>query len=129
MKKGLVVSIALAFGISSASASSDLYSNMSLLERGLNNIQTGYLYDAPEILAAGVRALVDANDALSAEDMRSTLPKGASTAAVDNLTRSMERNIIALQNAIQTNNTPKAVDAYSAVVRDCIACHIAIRDK
>lgn len=128
MKKTLIASIVLALGLSSASANS-LYSNMSLLEQGLNNVQKGYLYNSPELLANGVKALVDANDALTDEDMRSTLPKGASTAAIDNLTNSMGKNIIALQNAIQTNNTPKAVDAYSAVVRDCIACHIAIRDK
>jgi len=128
MKKTLIASLLLALGLSSVSANS-LYTNMSLLEQGLNNVQKGYLYNSPELLAYGVRTLVDANDALTDEDMRSVLPKGASVVAIDNLTKAMGKHIIELQNAIETNNTPKAVDAYSNVVRDCIACHIAIRDR
>ncbi|MGM0623173.1 MAG: hypothetical protein ACQESH_04045 [Campylobacterota bacterium] len=127
MKKMLIAALAVVASMSVASANG-LYKNMGLLEQGLNNVQQGYLYNAPELLEAGVKTLIDANDALSKEDMRSTLPQGASTAAIDNLTEAMQKNIVALQNATQLNDTPKAVEAYGAVVKNCIACHIAIRD-
>lgn len=128
MKKMLIASAAVAVSLTAATASSSLYQNMGLLEQGLNNVQKGYLYNSPELLQNGVDTLVKAQNKLTTKDMRSTLPKGANTTAVDNLTESMNENINALQKAVDENHPAAAVEAYSNVVRDCISCHIAIRD-
>jgi cytochrome c556 len=129
MKKMFIASAALAATISCASANEALYANMGLLEQGLSNIQKGYLYNSDILVENGVKTLVEASAKLSQDDMRSTLPKGANTTAVDNLTASMNKNIKVLQDAVEKHQTAKAVEAYSSVVRDCISCHIAIRDK
>ncbi len=128
MKKATVASICLALGITSASAST-LYSNMGLLEQGMNNIQKGFLYNAPAMIEKGVDNLVKGRDALTHEEMQAALPKGTSIPAVKNITKSMDEHIHELSKAVKAERYGEAANAYSTVVKDCITCHIAIRDK
>lgn len=129
MKKMFIASAALAATISCASANEAFYTNMSLLEQGLTNIQKGYLYNSDALIESGVNTLVDAHSKLSYADLKDTLPKNANTTVYDNMNDEMAKNIEELRKAAQNHNTANAVEAYANVVKNCISCHIAIRDK
>ena len=130
MKKLVVAFSALVLGFSAANAnSSSVYANMGLLEQGLTNIQKGFLYNSDAMIKSGVQNLVDAEDAISAKDRYDMAKAGMSEAAIENITASMREHIQQLDSAVEKKQMGEAASAYSNVVKDCVTCHIAIRDR
>ena len=130
MRKVVVALSALILAFSAANAnSSSVYANMGLLEQGLTNIQKGFLYNSDAMIKSGVQNLVDAEDAISAKDRYDMAKAGMSEAAIENITASMREHIQQLDSAVEKKQMGEAANAYSNVVKDCVTCHIAIRDR
>ncbi len=130
MRKLVVAISALMLGFGAANAQSDsVYANMGLLEQGLTNIQKGFLYNSDAMIQSGVQNLVEAEDAISAKDRYDMAKAGMSEAAITNITDSMRDHIKELDAAVEKGQMGEAASAYSNVVKDCVTCHIAIRDR
>ena len=99
---------------------------MSLMEKGMNEIQKGFLYNDKTLIKEGIEIVRDANSIFSKVDVRSFL-NNDKTQVVANITDDLKGNLKKLSSLIGTKKYSDASRLYGKVVNDCVACHTIIR--
>ncbi|AFV98492.1 MULTISPECIES: hypothetical protein [unclassified Sulfuricurvum] len=127
MVKILALSALLCVG---AAADDTLALNMSQMENGLNNVQKGFLYNAPALIKGGVAEIQKA-DALfhDADATKKYLPKDKQH--MSNIAFNAAKRIDTASNdlikALDKKEYSKAHKSYSEIVNACTACHAVVR--
>lgn len=125
--KILAVAALLSVG---AAADDTLALNMSQMENGLNNVQKGFLYNAPSMIKGGVAEIQKA-DALfhNAEATKKYLPKDKQHMSniAFNAAKRIDSASADLLKALEKKEYTKASQSYSEIVNACTACHAVVR--
>lgn len=127
MIKILALSALLSAGLA---ADDTLALNMSQMENGLNNVQKGFLYNAPALIKGGVAEIKKA-DALfhNAEATKKYLPKEKQHMSniAFNAAKRIDTASGELLKALDKKEYTKASQSYSEIVNACTACHAVVR--
>ena len=127
MVKILALSALLSAG---AMADETLVLNMSQMENGLNNVQKGFLYNAPTLIKSGVSEIHKANALFHNVDAsKKYLPKDKQHMSniAFNAAKRIDTASDELLKALNKKEYSKASQSYSEIVNACTACHAVVR--
>lgn len=130
MKMVKILALAALVTCGAASADDTLLQNMHQMENGLNSVQKGFLYNAPDMIKSGVGEIKKA-DALfhNMEDTKKYLPKEKHH--MSNIAFNAAKRIDSASNdlvkALDKKQYSKAHQSYSEIVNACTACHAVVR--
>lgn len=104
--------------------------NMSQMENGLNNVQKGFLYNAPALIKGGVAEIQKA-DALfhDADATKKYLPKEKQHMSniAFNAAKRIDTACNDLVKSLDKKEYTQAHKSYSEIVNACTACHAVVR--
>ncbi|HLD23617.1 MAG TPA: hypothetical protein VJA83_06710 [Sulfuricurvum sp.] len=127
MVKILALSALLSAGVM---ADETLALNMSQMENGLNNVQKGFLYNAPALIKSGVNEISRANALFHNVDAsKKYLPKEKQHMSniAFNAAKRIDIASDELIKALNKKEYSKASQSYSEIVNACTACHAVVR--
>lgn len=113
-----------------AMADETLALNMSQMENGLNNVQKGFLYNAPALIKGGVSEIHKANALFHNVDAsKKYLPKDKQHMSniAFNAAKRIDSASDDLIRALNKKEYSKASQSYSEIVNACTACHAVVR--
>jgi len=100
--------------------------SMSLMEKGMNEIQKGFLYNDKALIKKGISIVKDSNSIFSKVDVKSFL-NNDKTQVVANITEKLKGNLNKLSKFVENKKYSDASMQYGKVINDCVACHTIIR--
>lgn len=115
---------------SALSADQTLVSTMAHMEKGLNNVQKGFLYNTPDLIKNGVKEIHDANALFHNSDAtKRYLPKEKQHLSniAFNASKRIDKSSAELIAALDKKQFSKAGQSYSELVHACTACHGVVR--
>jgi len=126
MKKSLL-GLALLSTLSFAGEKVDIVSTMKIMEKGMGNIQKGFLYNNPDLVKEGLASLEKGNNIFQTVDVSTFIPNNKKIGVTKNLNRNLKDGIEILKGAIPNRNISQAVEGYSKIIHSCISCHAIVR--
>jgi hypothetical protein len=124
MKKLLLTLSALA---TFASADTTINATMSLMEKGMNTIQKGFLYNQKAVILEGTDIVISANSIFEKVDTQSFTNGSKATQVISNIHGNLASDLKEFKKAISDNKFSSATDMYGKILNDCVACHTVIR--
>ena len=124
MKK---VILALAFtAVASFANDTTIDATMKLMNQGLNQVQTGFMYNSKEDIIRGVETMENADAIFSHVDV-STFMKNNKVQVANNINKNLSKHLKALKKDVKNGKYSDATAKYAKVVNDCVSCHTIIR--
>jgi len=125
MKK-IILSILTGAIIVSANSDTTVDATMSLMEKGKNDIQKGFLYNDKALIKEGISIVKDANNIFGTVDVKSFL-NNDKTQVVSNIHKNISKSLKSLEKSINNKEYAKASNQFGKVLNDCVSCHTVIR--
>lgn len=125
MKK-VILALVMTSVIALADATTVL-ATMKLMNQGMSEVQTGFLYNNKEALSKGISTLENANAIFSTVDVTSFIPHNNKVQVTKNINKNLADDLKAFKKSVDEKNFADATANYGKVLNDCISCHIIIR--
>lgn len=125
MKK-LVLALALT-SVAAFAADTTITATMSLMEKGLDQVQRGFLYNSKKDIMDGIETLQNSDAIFKTVDVTKFIPNNQKVQVTKNITNNLEEDLAILKKAIDNNEYTTATEKYGKVVKDCVSCHTVIR--
>jgi cytochrome c556 len=100
---------------------------MKLMEQGLSDVQTGFIYHDKERLNRGIQTLQGANSIFSNVDVSVFIPNNAKIQVTKNINENLAKELESLKKSVSDKNYAEATEDYAKVVKSCLSCHTIIR--
>ncbi len=100
---------------------------MKLMNQGMDDIQSGFLYNNKETLSKGISTLENANAIFGTVDVSSFIPHNNKVQVTKNINKNLAEDLTAFKKSVEAKNFSDATANYGKVMNDCISCHIIIR--
>jgi hypothetical protein len=103
---------------------------MNEMNKGLQDIQEGFLYNDMNRVAKGTKAIRVANKLfLTSKHTKAYLPKDRIRMEVVaiNLAKRLDRDLEDMQIYLESKHYGKASEMYSDVIKSCLNCHAIVR--
>ena len=100
---------------------------MKLMEQGLKQIQSGFVYNNKEELNRGIETLESSNAIFKNVDVSVFIPQNNKIQVTKNINKNLAADLTKLKKSVANKNYSDATKHYSNVVNNCIACHTIIR--
>ena len=100
---------------------------MKLMEQGLNDVQTGFIYNDKEKLNRGIQTLESSNAIFTNVNVAVFIPNNSKIQVTKNINANLTTNLTAFRKSLDSKNYAQATKDYAEVVNSCIACHTIIR--
>lgn len=100
---------------------------MKLMKQGMDEVQTGFLYNNKEALSKGISTLENANAIFSTVDVTSFIPHNNKVQVTNNINKNLADDLKAFKKSLAEKNFSDATANYGKVLNDCLSCHIIIR--
>ena len=100
---------------------------MKLMEQGLNDVQSGFVYHDKEKLNRGIATLEGSNAIFSNVDVSVFIPNNAKVQVTKNINQNLADALKTLKASVADKNYAQASEDYGKVVKSCISCHTIIR--
>ena len=97
------------------------------MEQGLNDIQSGFVYNDKAKLSNGIQTLENSNAIFSNVDVSVFIPNNSKIQVTKNINENLKKDLISLRKSVNEKQYSDAAENYAKVVKDCIACHTIIR--
>ena len=123
-KIGVVV---IAGWLSLNAADTTVTATMGLMSNGLNQIQTGFMYNKMDQIKKGLSILENANTIFSQVDVKTFIPKNHKIGATKNIMNNFNNDLKVFKGYIDKKDTYGAAKAYGNILTDCISCHKIVR--
>lgn len=111
-------------------ANDTLAQNMGEMEKGLNNVQKGFLYNAPALIKSGVDDIHKANALFhNTNETKKYLPKEKQHMSniAFNAAKRIDTASEDLLKALDKKQYSKAHQSYSDIINACGSCHAVVR--
>lgn len=122
--------IVLALTISSVIAlASDttITATMSLLDEGLNEVQSGFMHNNTKDILSGISVMKNANAIFKKVDVSVFIPHNNKIQVTKNINKNLEKNLQDLKKNIEHKKYADATKSYANVMNNCLACHTVVR--
>jgi len=122
--------VMLALVMSSVMALADsttVDATMKLMKQGMDDVQSGFLYNNKEALAKGISTLENANAIFSTVDVATFIPHNNKIQVTKNINKNLADDLKAFKKALKEQDFSAATANYGKVMNDCLSCHIIIR--
>ncbi len=126
MKKVLLTLSALAT-LAMADNKATINDTMAAMEKGMNTIQKGFLYNQKATILEGTETVITANSIFSKVDTQSFTNGSKATQVISNIHKNIATDLKVFKNLINENKFADASKQYGKVMNDCVACHTVIR--
>jgi len=126
MKK-IALALAITTLVASADESTTINMTMSSMAQGISKIQSGFLYNSKQDILDGIKTIEEANSIFKKVDVTSFIPHNNKVAATQNINKNLEKNLATLKKDVEAKNYKAAVEDYSKIMNNCMACHTIIR--
>ncbi len=100
---------------------------MKLMEQGLNDVQTGFIYHDKSKLNRGIEMLEGANAIFSKVDVSVFIPNNSKIQVTRNINQNLADTLVALKKSVADKKYSEATEDYAKVINSCISCHTIIR--
>ena len=100
---------------------------MKLMKQGMDDIQSGFLYNNKEAITKGIGTIESANSIFSKVDVSSFIPHNNKIQVTKNINSNLAADLKLMRKSIDEKNYSGATEYYGKVINDCISCHIIIR--
>lgn len=100
---------------------------MKLMKQGMDDVQSGFLYNNKEELSKGISTLENANAIFSTVDVATFIPHNNKIQVTKNINKNLANDLKAFKKSLAEKNFSDATENYGKVMNDCISCHIIIR--
>ncbi|MBA3025463.1 MAG: cytochrome C [Sulfurimonas sp.] len=117
----------MALANESAVSNVTINATMKLMEQGLSDVQSGFIYHDKEKLTRGIQTLQGANSIFSSVDVSVFIPNNAKIQVTKNINANLAKDLESLQKSVADKKYAEATDDYSKVLNSCISCHTIIR--
>lgn len=125
MKK-LMLALTLT-SVAAFAADTTIAATMQLMNRGIEQVQKGFMYNSKNDILQGIETLENSNAIFKTVDVTTFIPHNQKVRVTQNITSNLEEDLGALKKAIEKNEFTSATEKYGKVVNDCVACHTVIR--
>ena len=122
--------IVLGMLVSSVIAMADattIDATMKLMNQGLQEVQSGFVYNNKDGIIRGVETIQSANSIFTHVDVASFIPNNSKVQVTKNINESLSKDLEALKKAVENKQYADATKKYAKVVNDCMACHTIVR--
>lgn len=100
---------------------------MSLLSQGLNQVQTGLMYNNNADVENGISVLENANAIFNKVDVSKFIQHNNKIQVTKNINANLEKSLKQLKKDVETKHFADATKSYAAVMNNCLACHTIVR--
>lgn len=100
---------------------------MKLMKQGMDDIQSGFLYNSKATILKGVDTVENANAIFSRVDVSTFIAHNNKVQVTKNINKNLAQDLAELKKAVSDEKYSKATASYGNVVNDCLSCHIIIR--
>jgi len=125
MKK-LLLTLSVFATIASAD-NTTITSTMALMEKGMNSIQKGFLYNQKKTILEGIAITINANNIFDTVDAKEFTNGNNKVQVISNVHGNVAKNLAKLEKFVKNDKYRDATMQYGKVVNDCVACHTVIR--
>jgi cytidylate kinase len=122
--------IALSLAISSMMLMANdttITATMSLMNQGLTEVQSGFMYNNKENVMKGIKIMESANSIFKHVDVRTFIPNNNKVQVTKNINNNLEKNLEILKQDVKKRRYSDATKSYANVMNNCLACHTVIR--
>ena len=125
MKK-TILALALASTLSMATETT-ITATMSLMSQGLNQVQTGLMYNNQEDIKAGISVLENANAIFKKVDVSTFIKNNHKIQVTKNINDNFDASLKKLKEDVNARRYGDATKSYANVMKNCLSCHTIIR--
>lgn len=100
---------------------------MQLMEQGLNEVQSGFIYNDKNKLSRGIQTLESSNAIFNNVDVSVFIPNNAKIQVTKNISENLTKDLAAFKKSVAEKKYAEATEDYARVVNSCISCHTIIR--
>ena len=100
---------------------------MKLMKQGLEQAQSGFVYNDKKDLMRGIETLESSNSIFKNVDVSVFIPNNNKVQVTRNINKNLEKNLKALKKSVKDEKYSEATKHYAEVVNNCISCHTIIR--
>jgi hypothetical protein len=100
---------------------------MGLMNSGINQVQTGLMYNNTESILDGINTLENSNAIFKQVDVSTFIPNNHKVGTTQKINENLTQNLAALKKAVKAKNFKNISDSYSKVLNNCMACHQIVR--
>ena len=100
---------------------------MKLMKQGLEQAQSGFVYNDKKDLMRGIETLESSNSIFKNVDVSVFIPNNNKIQVTRNINKNLEKNLKALKKSVKDEKYSEATKHYAEVVNNCISCHTIIR--
>lgn len=124
MKK--VILALVTCSVLSIASDTTIDATMKLMQQGMNQIHTGFLYNSKQDIMQGIETVENSNAIFTHVDVAKFMKSNKVTVA-KNINQNMTDDLKALKKAIEKSEFSEATRQYGKVLNECVACHTIIR--
>lgn len=126
MKRLLLILSAFAT-LASADSKQTINETMASMEKGMNTIQKGFLYNQKATILEGTEIVLNANSIFEKVDVNSFTNGSKATQVISNIHQNITTDLKQFKKVVNENKFADATKIYGKLVNDCVACHTVIR--
>lgn len=124
MKK--VILALVTCSVLSIASDTTIDATMKLMQQGMNQINTGFLYNSKQDIMDGIQTVENSNAIFTHVDVAKFMKSNKVTVA-KNINQNMTDDLAALKKAVENSQYSEATKQYGKVLNECVACHTIIR--
>jgi len=125
MKK-VILALALTSAATFASDTT-IDATMQLMKQGMEQVQTGFMYNSKEDIKKGIETLENSNAIFKNVDVAKFIAHNNKIQATKNINKNLEANLKSLKEAVTAGKYADATKYYGDVTNDCVSCHTIVR--
>jgi hypothetical protein len=125
MKKAILALAATT--VFSFASDTTVSATMGLMNSGINQVQTGLMYNNTESILDGINTLENSNAIFKKVDVSTFIPNNHKVGTTQKINENLTQNLAALKKAVKAKNFKNISDSYSKVLNNCMACHQIVR--
>ena len=107
--------------------STTIDATMKLMKQGLEQAQSGFVYNDKKELMRGIETLESSNAIFKNVDVSVFIPNNKKVQVTKNINKNLAKNLKALKKSVKDEKYSEATKLYAEVVSNCISCHTIIR--
>lgn len=122
--------VILALVMSSVMALADtttIDATMKLMKQGMEQIQSGFMYNNKADIAKGLETVENSNAIFSKVDVSTFIPNNTKIQVTKNTNKNLGTHIKEFKKSVEANNYADATKFYGKMLNDCLSCHTVIR--
>ena len=104
-----------------------IVSTMKLMKQGLEQTQSGFIYNNKKELMRGIETMENSNAIFKNVDVSVFIPHNKKIQVTKNINKNLTESLADLKKSVQNEKYSEATKNYAEVVSNCIACHTIIR--